>query len=246
MTKYEKWYKAITDNGKTFRDVTTERHHILPKCLGGSNDADNLTDITPREHFVCHWLLTKIYPTGEEHWKMINAFRMMRAENPRQQRYKTKITSRVYARLKEEYAKLQSQRFSGKGNGFYGKNHTEEAKQKISQANKGRIQPLDEKEKQIQAMTGRKRAPFTAEWLAKLSESNKGERNGMFNKKHKESSLALMRQKALGRKQSEETIKKKADAIRGSKREKILCPHCQLLIAVNTYPRWHGDRCRSK
>ena len=249
MTKYEKWYKVITDNGKTVRDVRTESHHILPKCLGGSNDNNNLTDITPREHFICHWLLTKIYPTGEEHWKMINAFRMMRAENPRQQRYNTKITARVYAQLKEEYSKLQSERFSGENNSMFGDKffRSDEGKQKqrlaIMGDNNGSKQ-IKARQKISDSKKGKTRPPFSKEWLAKLAESNKGERNGMFNKKHKESSLALMRQRALGRKQSEETKKKKADAIRGSKREKILCVHCQQLIAVNTYPRWHGDRCR--
>jgi hypothetical protein len=65
-------------------------------------------------------LLTKIYPTGEEHWKMINAFRMMRAKNPNQQRYSTKITSRVYENLKKEYSALQSTRVSGENNPMYG------------------------------------------------------------------------------------------------------------------------------
>jgi hypothetical protein len=32
----------------------------------------------------------------------------------------------------------------------------------------------------------------------------------------------------------------------GSKREKRQCPHCQQLIAVNAYPRWHGDNCKEK
>ena len=68
----------------------------------------------------------------------------------------------------------------------------------------------------------------------------------MYGKKHAEETKEKMRTKAIGRKQSAETIKKKAEAIRGSKREKLLCPHCLQLIAVNTYPRWHGDNCAAK
>ena len=52
--------------------------------------------------------------------------------------------------------------------------------------------------------------------------------------------------KATGRKQSAETIKKKADALRGTTRPKKQCPHCNKMIAVNTYPRWHGDNCKLK
>jgi hypothetical protein len=246
MNKYEKWYSTIISNAKNrILETYTEKHHILPRSLGGDDSPANLVDLTAREHFVCHWLLTKIH-TGEEKHKMINALRMMRAEKQGQIRYTTKITARVYANLKEEYAILQSNKVKGTGNGFYGKNHTEEAKAKISAANKGRVQSIEEKERQIQAMVGRKRAPFDEEWRAKLSASSTGEANGMYGKKHANETKEKMREKAIGRKQSTETIRKKADAIRGSKREQILCPHCRQLIAVNTYPRWHGDNCKQK
>ena len=246
MNKYEKWYQRITANGKQAREPGYERHHILPRSLGGTDDKANITYITAREHFVCHWLLTKIHSTGEEHWKMLNALRMMRAENPRQQRYSTKITSRVYARLKEEYSQLQSERVKGKNNPNFGKSWTEAQKRAHSEKIKGRVQPTEEKDRQIAAMVGRKRAPFSQEWIEKLSDAKKGENNSMYGKAHKESSKELMRERALGRKQSAETIQKKADAIRGSKREKKQCPHCQQPVAVNTYPRWHGDNCKER
>jgi len=38
-------------------------------------------------------------------------------------------------------------------------------------------------------------------------------------------------------------VQKKADAVRGLKREKRHCPHCDQMIAVNTYARWHGSHC---
>jgi len=246
MNKYTTWYNQITSAAQNRATKEyTEIHHILPRSLGGSDDVTNLTKLTAREHFVCHWLLTKMYPTGEEHWKMINAFRMMRAENPRQQRYKTKITSRVYANLKEEYSLIQSERFKGEGNGFYGKTHTEEAKQRISAANTGRIQPQHEKEKQIKAITGRKRDPFSNEWRENLSKNHKSKQPG-FDGTLAEETKKKIGDKIRGRKHTEEEKKRRADAIRGSKREKKLCPHCQQLIAVNTYPRWHGDRCQSR
>jgi len=245
MNKYEKWYQAITARGQTrILNEYTETHHIQPVSLGGADTPENLTRLTAREHFICHWLLTKI-TTGEDRHKMLNALRMMRAENPRQQRYKTKITARVYAKLKTEYSQLQSQRFSGEGNGFYGKTHTEEARAKISAANSGRVQSDEEKQKQKAAMTGKKRAPFSAEWLAKLTETRQGERNGMYGKTHSEETRQKMRAQAVGRKQSPETIAKKSAALTGTTREKKQCPHCEQMIAVNTYTRWHGDNCRS-
>jgi hypothetical protein len=42
-------------------DVFVERHHILPKSLGGTNEVDNLVYLTARAHLVAHKLLYKIY-----------------------------------------------------------------------------------------------------------------------------------------------------------------------------------------
>jgi hypothetical protein len=244
---YKKVYDRIIAEAERqcrYKTGYYERHHILPKSLGGDDDPDNLVYLTAREHFICHWLLTKIYPDGEEHWKALNAFRMMRAENPKQTRYQTKITARVYANLKEEYAVLQSKRVSGKGNPMFGRSHSEQARQKISKANSGRVQPQYEKEKQIVAQTGKKRKPFSKEWRENLSKAGSGENNSMYGKQHTDESKQKMREKALGRKQSAETIQKKADAIRGLKREKKHCIHCGKDVAVNGYARWHGDNCK--
>ena len=250
MNKYIQWYNQITQNGKQRREGYTECHHIIPRSLGGTHDTDNLTNLTAREHFICHWLLTKIYATGEAHWKMLNAFRMMRAENPRQQRYQTKITSRVYENLKREYSVLQSQRVAGKNNPMYGDKfyRSEEGKQRQSKAISGDsngAKQTDARIKISESKRGKQRAPFSDKWLAKLKEAHRGERNGMHGKKHTDETKELMRQRAIGRQQSVETIQKKADAIRGSKREKRLCPHCQQMIAVNGYARWHGPNCRT-
>jgi hypothetical protein len=247
MNKYETWYASITNRGQhRHLDSYTESHHIIPQSLGGTNLPENITKLTAREHFICHWLLIKIHREGEAHWKMLNAIRIMRAENKNQQRYSNRITSRVYSNLKEEYSKLQSERNKGAGNGMFGKSQTEKAKSKISEANTGRVQPIEEKLKQKAAQTGKKREPFSKEWLAKLSASNTKERNGMYGKTHAAATLELMRQKATGRKQSAETIAKKAEAIRGIKREKKLCPHCSKEVAVNGYARWHGDNCKQQ
>lgn len=249
MNKYKNWYNQITQNGKTSRDVYTECHHILPRSLEGNDDPSNLTNLTAREHFICHWLLTKIYPAGEEHWKMLNAFRMMRAENPNQKRYKTKITARVYAKLKEEYSQEQSKRVSGKGNPMYGDKfyRSEEGKEKhrnaISGSNNGAKQP-EARKKIAESKLGKKRDAFSEEWKSNLSMNHKSKQPG-FDGSISEETKQKMRAKAIGRKQSEETIKKKADAIRGKKREKKLCPHCNQLVAVNGYARWHGPNCKT-
>jgi hypothetical protein len=243
MNKYEKWYTAITERAKNRTlEGYTESHHVIPRSLGGSDDADNLVDLTAREHFVCHWLLVKIH-TGESRNKMIYALRMMRAEKHGQQRYESKITARVYESIKKEYSEIASKRFSGVGNGFYGKHHTPEAREAIRQKNTGKQITDEQREKLVQAMTGKKREPFSDEWRAKLSAAKQGENNNRYGVEVSEETRAKQRAKALGRKQSAETVQKKADAIRGLKREKRHCAHCDQMIAVNTYARWHGSHC---
>ncbi len=250
MNKYKNWYNQITSNGKKYREPGLERHHIIPRSLGGNDDVENITFITPRAHFVCHWLLIKIHPAGEEHWKMLNALRMMRAENPNQKRYNTKITSRVYAKLKEEYALLQSEKVKGENNPMFGDKfyRTEEGKLKQSQAIKCVKNPAKRPEvgqKISESKLGKKREPFSQEWRDKLSQAGSGENNSRYGVEVSAETRKKIGDKIRGRVQTEEEKARRGAANKGKVKPKKLCPHCQQHIAVNTYARWHGDRCRT-
>ena len=94
--------KANKKNNGAYYEV----HHILPKSLGGTNELDNLAMLTAREHFICHWLLIKMYPKGSaERYKMLIALWRMRSESQYQsgQRY---INSRTYELLRMEYIQV--------------------------------------------------------------------------------------------------------------------------------------------
>lgn len=52
-----------------------ERHHILPRSLGGSDDADNLIYLTARDHYFAHCCLAKIY--GGKMWSALFAVAAM-------------------------------------------------------------------------------------------------------------------------------------------------------------------------
>ena len=63
---YEKHYiKLIETHGKISKPLSGyhERHHILPKCMGGQDDYDNLVYLTARCHLLAHWLLMKAFPS---------------------------------------------------------------------------------------------------------------------------------------------------------------------------------------
>lgn len=46
-------------------DKYHERHHIIPKCLGGTDNEDNLIDLYAREHFIAHKLLMEENPNND-------------------------------------------------------------------------------------------------------------------------------------------------------------------------------------
>lgn len=64
QNKYTKIYFQLIDKRKKQvllkEEVYCEKHHIIPKSLGGTNDENNLVNLLPREHFIAHLLLTKM------------------------------------------------------------------------------------------------------------------------------------------------------------------------------------------
>jgi hypothetical protein len=38
-----------------------ETHHVLPRCMGGTDDLDNLVRLSPEDHFFAHLLLAKTH-----------------------------------------------------------------------------------------------------------------------------------------------------------------------------------------
>lgn len=92
---YQRIYDQIIDRGKVRKlEGYKEKHHIVPKCLGGNNSRSNLVELTAREHFLCHWLLTRIYPTDS---KLAYAFWFMSHQKNNSQERFYKVSSRIYA-----------------------------------------------------------------------------------------------------------------------------------------------------
>ena len=44
----------------------TEKHHIIPRSMGGSDEPSNLTVLTGREHFLAHMLLCEMFPQNRK------------------------------------------------------------------------------------------------------------------------------------------------------------------------------------
>ena len=157
-------YKQFIDNILNIRgrfacgDEYHERHHIVPKCMGGKNDEDNLIDLYAKEHFIAHKLLASENPSNNS---LVYAWSCMSFSKTKdQKRYELTpeeyedakkalskaMTGKVMSdEAKEKMSKRAKERLQdktnhpmygthrcGEDNPFYGKRHTEESKKKMS------------------------------------------------------------------------------------------------------------------
>jgi hypothetical protein len=82
QSKYTKTYYTIVNRAMS-RPITgyVERHHIVPRSMGGSNAKSNLVPLTAKEHRLCHLLLTKMTIDPSHHRSMIFAAWRMRCNS---------------------------------------------------------------------------------------------------------------------------------------------------------------------
>lgn len=106
---YEKIYDSIIERARNrYLTEYTEKHHIIPRCMGGSDEISNLVELTPEEHFVAHQLLTKIYPQDA---RLALAAHMMTASRP---------SNKLYGWLRRRHSNAMSIIQSGKNNSQFG------------------------------------------------------------------------------------------------------------------------------
>jgi hypothetical protein len=155
----------------------SERHHVQPKCLGGSDDDSNIVRLTAEEHYVAHLLLVKIYPHSEG---LLWASFMMTGGNKNQgERHNNKI----YGWQRRKFAESVSKRMTGKPLSAHGKMRVSESnKLRVGMKYKksGKSSPLkgipksDAHRRALSlAKQGKKRGPHSLLHRQRLSESIK-------------------------------------------------------------------------
>lgn len=99
----------------------TEKHHIIPRSLGGSDCKSNLVKLSARQHYICHLLLTKMveYNSPEYH-KMVKAYMMMANMKGDNQERTYKVNSKLYESLKVKFSNIISIEQSGTNNSQFG------------------------------------------------------------------------------------------------------------------------------
>lgn len=122
---YQRIYSQLIEDAKNNPKPNTykEKHHIIPKCQGGSDEQDNLILLTARQHFLAHWLLYKIHGG----YKLACAwFSVCRVGKGQEERH---INSRYFELAKHIHSLEKSKNSQGQNNNFWGKTHTEETKE---------------------------------------------------------------------------------------------------------------------
>jgi hypothetical protein len=98
---YQKIYDDLIDRarGRVIEEYT-EKHHIVPRCMGGNNAKINLVRLTPEEHYLAHQLLVKIHP---EHHGLIKAALRMTTHTT-----KRRVNNKLFGWLKRRFSKSMS------------------------------------------------------------------------------------------------------------------------------------------
>lgn len=132
--------------------VYWEGHHIIPKCLGGEGHArskhSNIIRLTAAEHFKAHKLLVELFPDNSKlayaFWAMCTVSSSAPIATPEEYQIARETRSKTIGKAAQ--AKLiggaasattreaHSSKQAGEANGFYGKQHSAQTKQKFSES----------------------------------------------------------------------------------------------------------------
>lgn len=125
---YDKHYNNLIVRARTrvAPAVYTERHHILPKCLGGKNIPDNIAVLTAPEHYVAHLLLVRMNPGNR---KLVFAAAAMATGSDKNW---GRSRNKLYGWLRAELSKANEGNTRRKG-----KFHSLETRAKMSESAKG-------------------------------------------------------------------------------------------------------------
>jgi len=149
---YLKIYQNLISRAQIRAGITLS--DILPRSMGGNNEVENLVSLTPREHFIAHYLLWKIYKNS----KMTYAFWAMA-----QMTKGSRISARTYEKLRIERIQFLQDENTGK-------KLSEETKRKIGEKSKGRVHSEETKRIQSEANKGKM---LSEETKQKISESQR-------------------------------------------------------------------------
>ena len=220
METYENFIQNILKTRGRFNcgDEYHEQHHITPRCMGGTDEEENLIDLFAKEHFEAHRLLALENPgniklvyawnrmsnskngdygiTPEKYEELRIAF----AQTPFTKETRQKMSKSQKARWTEELRDEWGKKYSGKNNPNFGNHMSEEHKKKISELRKKASASEETRRKLSESQKALWTDDKKEEWSKKIS----GENHPMFGKHHSEESKKKNSKSHKGKKATEE------------------------------------------
>ena len=148
---------------KTINGVVN-RHHIIPKCMGGTDEEDNIIELSAEDHAMAHWLLYLENPSVE----LLRSYNFAKAQIEYQRNYSPEKHGMYGKRQSDESNRKNSEAHKGENNYWYGKHLPDDMRQKISESNKGKTFSKEHRQKISDNSKGKSR--------------NSGENNPMYGK----------------------------------------------------------------
>ena len=248
-----------------------EKHHIIPKSLGGTNDSSNIVKLTAKEHFICHRLLTK-FTTGKHKLSMDRAAWMI---THLQIKNGTKlITPSQYEKLKITAGRASSKllsgvpksanhianmkkAFKGRPSAFKGKKHTEENKEHRSKILKEKYasgELIRTSETINKWRASRSNYKHSDETKKKISESQLGKTvivseetkikiSKTLKERYKDQTHHLKGRPSHNKGKARSEEEKLKMSLAHQNREIKQCEHCGKSASKPNYSRWHGKNC---
>ena len=202
-TRQQNTYETFINNILSTRgrfacgDEYHESHHVIPRCMGGTDAKENLIDLFAKEHFIAHKLLAEENPDND---KLVYAWWMMAHIG------RVEITEDEYEESKKTISKIMSERVI-----------SEETKSKISEKTKERFR--DKENHPMLGVSPRDRMDEETYilWREHISNSINGENNPMYGRQHSDESKRKNSEAHKGRTHSDETKKKISETTKGEK-----------------------------
>lgn len=222
--KYQEIYNNLINRALCrISEGYVEKHHIVPRCLGGTDTKENIVNLYPEEHYLAHLLLCKL---NKGNSKLLYATMNMTSGSMINN---GKRNNKAYGWLRRQYAESMSgdnnparrnpnlQKEAAKKR--VGQKRTEETRVRMSEAQKGRT--FTEETKRKMAEAAKNRPPISEETRVKLK--NRTPNKGMLGKTMSAETKAKMSASQQGKRMSEEAKAKMriAAKIREAKKKEL-------------------------
>jgi len=211
--KYKLWYDSIINTAKNRKlEEYVEKHHIIPRCVGGTDDESNIVELSAREHFICHRLLPK-FTRGKVKRQMLHALGMFIGDGKNTKR---NLSSTQYELARKSISEAR-----------IGRKHSEESRKKMSKSRSGKS-PWNKGLVGVQSMNDDTKNMLSTLYKNKSYEDRFGDKSELIKNKISKSKIGH-KAGMTGKNHSSETRKKMGENMKGKRgpQTRHFCSKCE-------------------